>query len=81
MLPVGELTLPILGTAPLNLATALVKADNPTDLGPKTYIAYGRCGAGKGGGRELGRGPKGSEKGPRCDPCGGRRECSGTFLS
>jgi lysine-specific demethylase 3 len=24
------------------MATALRAADNPTDLGPKTYIAYGR---------------------------------------
>ncbi|KIZ03797.1 hypothetical protein MNEG_4165, partial [Monoraphidium neglectum] len=42
MLPIPELTLPVLGTAPLNLATALLPRDNPTDLGPKTYIAYGR---------------------------------------
>lgn len=26
----------------LNLATALIDRDNPTDLGPKCYIAYGR---------------------------------------
>ncbi|KAI8471051.1 MAG: hypothetical protein J3K34DRAFT_418391 [Monoraphidium minutum] len=32
----------MLGGAPLNLATALLPRDNPTDLGPKTYIAYGR---------------------------------------
>jgi hypothetical protein len=42
MLPVPELTLPLLNSAPLNLATALLRRDNPTDLGPKTYIAYGR---------------------------------------
>jgi hypothetical protein len=42
MLPVPFYTLPGLGMAPLNLASALVKDDNPTDLGPKTYIAYGR---------------------------------------
>jgi hypothetical protein len=42
MLPLPELTLPMLGSAPLNLATALRQQDNPTDLGPKTYIAYGR---------------------------------------
>lgn len=42
MLPVPDVTWPLLGTGPLNLATALLPADNPTDLGPKTYIAYGR---------------------------------------
>ena len=46
MLPVPELTAPLLGCGPLNLATALLPGDNPTDLGPKTYIAYGRCAAG-----------------------------------
>lgn len=42
MLPMKQYTLPLLGQAPLNLATALLPSDNPTDLGPKTYIAYGR---------------------------------------
>ncbi|KAF8057712.1 JMJ25 [Scenedesmus sp. PABB004] len=30
------------GLSPLNLATALTPDDNPTDLGPKCYVAYGR---------------------------------------
>jgi hypothetical protein len=42
MLPVPFYTLPKLGVAPLNLASALVGDDNPTDLGPKNYITYGR---------------------------------------
>jgi hypothetical protein len=42
MLPVPFYTNPQLGLAPLNLASALLPRDNPTDLGPKTYIAYGR---------------------------------------
>lgn len=32
-------------TAPLNLATLLPPWTVPTDLGPKTYVAYGRVGA------------------------------------
>ena len=28
---------------PLNLASHLEADDNPPDLGPKSYIAYGRC--------------------------------------
>ena len=41
-LPLAAYTTPCLGEGPLNLATALHPEDNPTDLGPKTYIAYGR---------------------------------------
>jgi hypothetical protein len=29
--------------APLNMATLMPKWTNPTDLGPKTYIAYGQA--------------------------------------
>jgi hypothetical protein len=32
----------LLPPAPLNLATALPLGENPTDLGPKCYIAYGK---------------------------------------
>jgi hypothetical protein len=32
----------LLPPAPLNLATALPGGENPTDLGPKCYIAYGK---------------------------------------
>lgn len=42
MLPVPAYTSPVLGAAPLNLAAALDTTDNPTDLGPKIYIGYGR---------------------------------------
>ncbi len=44
MLPMPLYTLPQLdaAAAPLNLAAALHEEDNPTDLGPKTYVAYGR---------------------------------------
>lgn len=41
-LPVRCYTEPRLGVSSLNLATALQTRDNPTDLGPKCYIAYGR---------------------------------------
>lgn len=36
------ITNPRLGRAPLNLASMLLLSDNPTDLGPKCYLAYGR---------------------------------------
>jgi lysine-specific demethylase 3 len=49
MLPVPSYTNPQLGLAPLNLASALLPRDNPTDLGPKTYIAYGRLEEGRQG--------------------------------
>jgi hypothetical protein len=42
-LPVRAYTDPRLGRGPLNLATCLLPDDNPTDLGPKGYLAYGRC--------------------------------------
>lgn len=41
MLPLPMYTLPERGLAPLNLATLQPKGTNTTDLGPKTYIAYG----------------------------------------
>lgn len=41
-LPLTCMTDPRLGSSPLNLASALQPSDNPTDLGPKSYIAYGR---------------------------------------
>ena len=52
MLPLPMYTQPY--HAPLNLATMMPAWSNPTDLGPKTYIAYGQvralrygcCGAG-----------------------------------
>lgn len=37
-----DYTDPRLGHSPLNLASALKQSDNPTDLGPKCYVAYGR---------------------------------------
>lgn len=42
MLPCPAYTLPERGAAPLNLASKLPETANATDLGPKTYIAYGR---------------------------------------
>ncbi len=42
MLPCPEYSHPETGAAPLNLATMLPEGANATDLGPKTYIAYGR---------------------------------------
>jgi hypothetical protein len=44
-LPLRAYTDPRLGRGPLNLATCLLPDDNPTDLGPKGYLAYGRCAA------------------------------------
>ena len=41
MLPLKELTHPL--AAPLNLATHLPDTTRQPDLGPKSYIAYGRC--------------------------------------
>jgi len=41
-LPLPVLTDPRLAAAPLNLANYLKPPDNPTDLGPKCYMAYGR---------------------------------------
>jgi hypothetical protein len=41
-LPLRCYTDPRLGGSALNLASALQERDNPTDLGPKCYIAYGR---------------------------------------
>lgn len=41
-LPLRCYTEPRLGAAGMNLATCLQPRDNPTDLGPKCYIAYGR---------------------------------------
>lgn len=41
-LPLRQLTDPQLGAAPLNLASHLAPRDNPTDLGPKCYVGYGR---------------------------------------
>eukprot|EP00775_Hariotina_reticulata_P001304 gene1304-1646_t len=41
-LPAKVYTDPRLGRAPLNLAACLHQSDNPTDLGPKCYCAYGR---------------------------------------
>jgi hypothetical protein len=41
-LPLTCMTDPRLGASPLNLASTLQPSDNPTDLGPKCYIAYGR---------------------------------------
>eukprot|EP00879_Flechtneria_rotunda_P024446 GHRR01025916.1.p1 GENE.GHRR01025916.1~~GHRR01025916.1.p1 ORF type:complete len:669 (+),score=249.28 GHRR01025916.1:844-2850(+) len=41
-LPLRVMTDPRLGRAPLNMAANLIPSDNPTDLGPKTYLAYGR---------------------------------------
>jgi lysine-specific demethylase 3 len=52
-LPLAAYTIPWLGEGPLNLATALHLEDNPTDLGPKTYIAYGREEEGKGEGDSV----------------------------
>ncbi len=42
MLPLKVFTQPLM--APLNMATMLPAWSNPTDLGPKTYIAYGQVG-------------------------------------
>lgn len=41
-LPLPLLTDPRLAASPLNAASALLPRDNPTDLGPKCYAAYGR---------------------------------------
>jgi hypothetical protein len=42
MLPLPFYTHP--KEAPLNLASAMPAWSNPTDLGPKTYVAFGRVG-------------------------------------
>ncbi len=42
MLPLPFYTRP--SEAPLNLACLLPPWANPTDLGPKTYVAFGRVG-------------------------------------
>lgn len=39
MMPLPMYTLP--NGAPLNWATMMLKSSNPTDLGPKTYVALG----------------------------------------
>jgi hypothetical protein len=41
-MPVRSMTNPRLGWATQNLASMLLFEDNPTDLGPKCYLAYGR---------------------------------------
>jgi lysine-specific demethylase 3 len=41
-LPLPLYTDPRLAASPLNMASALLPRDNPTDLGPKCYAAYGR---------------------------------------
>lgn len=41
-MPLRSITNPRLGWATLNLASMLRPSDNPTDLGPKCYLAYGR---------------------------------------
>lgn len=46
MLPLPFLTRP--KATPLNLASMLPRWANPTDLGPKTYIAFGRVGGREG---------------------------------
>ena len=48
MLPVKVMTQPV--RAPLNLAAMMPRDCNPTDLGPKTYIAYGQVSVGGEGG-------------------------------
>lgn len=42
MLPLPAYTHPEPGHATLNLATMLPDTANATDMGPKTYIAFGR---------------------------------------
>lgn len=42
LLPCPEYTLPERAAAPLNLAAAIPHGINATDLGPKTYVAFGR---------------------------------------
>eukprot|EP00775_Hariotina_reticulata_P006709 gene6710-6930_t len=44
---------PRLSFSPLNLASALQPGDNPTDLGPKCYVAYGRVGEALGEGDSV----------------------------
>jgi lysine-specific demethylase 3 len=44
---------PRLSFSPLNLACALQLRDNPTDLGPKCYVAYGRVGEAQGEGDSV----------------------------
>lgn len=52
-LPVRCYTEPCLGGSALNVATALKPRDNPTDLGPKCYIAYGRVAEAQGEGDSV----------------------------
>ena len=52
-LPVRCYTEPRLGGSALNVATALRPRDNPTDLGPKCYIAYGRVAEAQGEGDSV----------------------------
>ena len=57
MLPLPFYTHPRKG--PLNLACMLPPWSNPTDLGPKSYVAYGRVGEGCVGGAHGGGGHMG----------------------
>ena len=57
MLPLPFYTHPRKG--PLNLACMLPPWSNPTDLGPKSYVAYGRVGEGCVGGAHGGGGAHG----------------------
>jgi hypothetical protein len=52
-LPLRCYTDPRLGGSALNLAAALQERDNPTDLGPKCYIAYGRVAETRGEGDSV----------------------------
>lgn len=47
MLPCPAYTHPEALSGLLNLANLMPETANPTDLGPKTYIAYGRQAADK----------------------------------
>lgn len=52
-LPVRAYTDPRLGHSLLNLASGLRPSDNPTDLGPKCYVAYGRVAEAQGEGDSV----------------------------
>ena len=52
-LPVRAYTDPRLTSSLLNLASALLPPDNPTDLGPKCYVAYGRVAEAQGEGDSV----------------------------